>query len=608
MSAQFTSLDWAVVGSYVVLLAVAGIAATRRQRDATDYFLAGHRVPIWLIAVSVLSTTQSAATFLGAPDYGYRGDYTYLTSYLGPLIAAFLVARFLIPRFHAERVGTVYELLANRYDARAMRAAGGMYLVGRIFASGARLYLAAIAVSMIIFADIEASHVLVASALLVVLGLAFTFVGGLRAVVWSDLVQVVLYVGAALVVLVLLWSSIPATAGEVMRGLATTPEGTDKLRLVDLSLDLAAPFSLLATLTGITLLFFASMGLDQDITQRFLACRDPREGTRALYASVLASIPVVLLFLAIGSLLYVFYDRPDLMGRSAGVGREFGGEKITVFMHYILSEVPPGVRGFVAVGVLAAAAVNSGLISMSSVLIEDFYRPWTERRREMPEKPFRPRGAGGDGASRARPARMAILCFYWQRYTQAPLLTFALGIMTFAYSGLLGVYFTVLFTNRGSTRSVMWALATGFIAIGLQQSYVVDVLGLPASWKSLAFPFQLCIGTAVAFRHLPHRQSAAAPAKRLRLLVKRFTLTGRSFPLVRRERDLDRILLLPLRPGHRPVGRVDHFVVERHGSASQLRRKLGPDFGSGGFSGLILRGGAIAARPAASAPCEASFR
>jgi Na+/proline symporter len=506
-------LDWAVVASYVALLAIAGIAATRKQRDATDYFLAGHRVPIWLVAISVLSTTQSAATFLGAPDYGYRGDYTYLTSFLGPIIAAFLVARLLIPRFYAEGVTTVYELLRNRYDARAMRAAGGMYLVGRIFASGARLYLAAIAVSMIIFADIEPSSIIFASVVLVALGLVFTFIGGLRAVIWSDLVQVILYVGAALIVLVLLWTSIPAPAGEVFAGLTTTPAGENKLRLIDLSLDLGAPFSLLATVTGITLLFFASMGLDQDVTQRFLSCRDAAEGKRALHASVLASIPVVFLFLAIGSLLYVFYDRPDLMGRGAAAAGEFEGEKITIFMHYILTQVPPGVRGFVAVGVLAAAAINSGLISMASVLVQDFYRPWIERKRELPEEHFVRAGRVAMVLLALALLGMSILCFYWQRYTEAPLLTFALGVMTFAYSGLLGVYFTVLLTKRGSSASVMWALATGFVAIGLQQSYVVDVFGLPASWKSLAFPFQLCVGTAVAFATclIGNQRNAEAP-------------------------------------------------------------------------------------------------
>jgi SSS family solute:Na+ symporter len=501
MTAQFTLLDWTIVGGYVLILALAGILSTRRQQSADDYFLAGHRVPVWLVAVSVLSTTQSAATFLGAPDYSYRGDYTYLTSFLGPLLAAFLLSRVLIPRFYAEGVTTVYELLRNRYGPAAMRAAGGMYLIGRILASGARLYLAAIAVSMIIFADIQPGSVLAASAALVVMGLVFTFIGGLRSVIWSDLVQVLLYVGAALTVLIILWTSIPASTHQILTGLTQAPQGTDKLRLVDFSLDLTAPFSLAAIVTGITLLFFASQGLDQDITQRFMACRDAREGKRALYASVIASVPVVLLFLMIGSLLYIVYDRPDLMGQSAAAAasREFGGERITIFMHYILTQIPPGVRGFVAVGVLAAAAVNSGLISMSSVLIQDFYRPWAERRGPKPETHYVRAGRIGMVVLALALLGMSVLCFYWQRYTAAPLLDFALGVMTFAYSGLLGVYFTLLFTQRGSSASVIAALVAGFVAIGLQQPYVVDMLGLPASWKSLAFPWQLCLGTAIAF-------------------------------------------------------------------------------------------------------------
>ena len=467
MTARFTLLDWAIVGGYILILAVAGYLSTRRQRSADDYFLAGHRVPVWLVAVSVLSTTQSAATFLGAPDYSYRSDYTYLASSLGPLLAAFFLSRFLIPRFYAEGVTTVYELLRNRFGAAAMRAAGGMYLIGRILASGARLYLAAIAVSMIIFADIQPGSVLAASAALVALGLVFTFIGGLRSVIWSDLVQVLLYVGAALTVLIILWTSIPASTGEIVAGLTHAPDGANKLRLFDFSFNLAAPFSMLAIVTGIALLFFASQGLDQDITQRFLACRDVREGRRALYASVAAGVPVVLLFLMIGSLLHVVYDRPDLMGHTAAASREFEGERITIFMHYILTQIPPGVRGFIAVGVLAAAAVNSGLISMTSVLIQDFYRPWTERRGPKPEQHYVRAGRVGMVVLAFALLGMSVLCFYWQRYTEAPLLDFALGVMTFAYSGLLGVYFTLLFTKRGSTASVFAALATGFIAIAL---------------------------------------------------------------------------------------------------------------------------------------------
>jgi Na+/proline symporter len=500
METGFTTLDWSIVGLYVLVLAAAGLLSTRRQRDAEDYFLAGHRVPIWLVAVSVLSTTQSAATFLGAPDYGFRGDYTYLTSYLGALIGALLVAWILIPRLYAMGATTVYELLAQRFGTRAMRAAGGMYLVGRVLASGARLYLAAIAASMIIFSDIAPGSLFIASLALVVLGLVFTYLGGLRSILWTDLVQVILYVGAALVVLVLLLHSIPATVPEIVTGLLHAPGGENKLRLIDLSLDPAAPFSLFATMTGIVLLFVASTGLDQDTTQRLLACPTAKEGSRALLVSVLAAVPVVLLFMAIGSLLYVFYERPDLMGAAAtGHAEAFQGEKITVFMHYILSQLPPGVRGLVAVGVLAAAAVNSGLISMSSVLIEDFYRPWISRRQDLPEEHFVRAGRLGQVLLGAALLAMSMLCFYWQRYTQAPLLTFALGVMTFAYSGLLGVYFTLLFTRRGTSTSVLWALAAGFVATGLQQAYVVDTLGLPPSWKVLAFPDQLVLGTLVAF-------------------------------------------------------------------------------------------------------------
>ncbi|MFL6861819.1 MAG: sodium:solute symporter [Allosphingosinicella sp.] len=499
--AGFTPLDWTVVAAYAGVLALAGWLSTRRQKDAADYFLAGHRVPIWLVAVSVLSTTQSAATFLGAPDYSYRGDYTYLTGSLGALLAAFLVARVLIPRFYALKVTTAYELLRHRFDARAMRAAGGMYLVGRIFASGARLYLAAIAVAMIAFSGIAPGQVLAASLILVLFGLVFTYFGGLRAVLWSDLVQVLLYVGAALLVLFLLWSRLPMTTAEMVHALASPPSGPSKLRLLDFSLDPAAPFSLVAVLTGVTLLNFGNSGLDQDNTQRLLACRDSREGGRALYAATLIGLPVILVFLMIGSLLHLFYDRPELIRHAAGAApAAFQGEKITIFMRFILGELPPGVRGLAAVGVLAAAALNSELISMSSVVVEDFYRPWLERRRrDVPERHFVQAGRLATILLALALLAMSFLCYFWQRYTAAPLLAFALGVMSFAYSGLLGVYFTALFTTRGNSSSVIAALAAGFLAITAQQPYVVDVLHLPAAWKALAFPYQLCIGTAVAF-------------------------------------------------------------------------------------------------------------
>jgi Na+/proline symporter len=500
MELEFTAYDWAILGGYVAILALAGYLSSRRRiATADDYFLASHAVPTWLVAVSVLSTVQSAATFLGVPDYSYRGNYAYLMAVAGPLLAAFFVARVLIPRFYAARVSTVYELLELRFGGGARRAAAAMYLVGRVFASGARLYLAAIAVSMIMFLDIAPGHLVLASLVLVAFGLVFTLVGGLKSVIWSDLVQVVLYLGAALTVLYFLLVKIPAPIGEVVGALTADPQGANKLLLVDTSFDLTKSFTIWAIFTGIFLLNVGNSGLDQDTTQRLLACHNARDGGRALIWSVVASIPVILLFLVIGSLLYVFYQRPDLMlGPTGGVAPTFEGEKITVFMHFILSEIPPGLRGLVTVGVIAAAAVNSGLISMSGVAVNDFYRPGIERRGVRDELHFVRAGRVASLLLGLALFGMSILCYYWQRATNAPLLEFVLGVMAFAYAGLLGVYFTAVFTRRGSSASVVAALLAGFGVVTLLQPYVVAGLGLPATFGKLAFPWQLTLGTLVA--------------------------------------------------------------------------------------------------------------
>lgn len=487
MHTSFTNADWAVLAGYVLLLGLAGWFTTRRGMRSEDYFLAGHHAPTWLVAISVLSTVQSAATFLGVPDNAFRGDYTYLGGVLAALIAAWIVAHVLIPRFYALKVTTVYELLELRFDARARRAAGAMYLVGRIFASGARLYLAAIAVSMILFLDVTPQHIAIAAFGLLVFGLAFTFMGGLNSVIWSDLIQVVLYVGAALVVAWTLWTSLPLTLPQAIDALAHAPGGTDKLALVNPTLDLSAPWGILAVLTGVMLLNLASSGLDQDITQRLLACEDANKGARSLYVSVWMSLPVILLFLVIGSLLYLHYQ-----GGAAG---SFRGEKVTVFMYYILTEIPPGLRGLVTVGVIAAAAINSGLISMSAVLVGDLYRPFAGERSEAH---FVRMGRIASVVLGLALFAMAILSYYWQRYADSALLDFVLGVMAFAYSGLLGVYGVALFSTRGTSASVIAAFVAGFITVLAFQPYVIDSLGLPLAMKGVAFPWQLVLGTLVS--------------------------------------------------------------------------------------------------------------
>ncbi|MDP4536321.1 sodium:solute symporter [Alkalimonas collagenimarina] len=508
MTSQFDWPDWLAFFIYFALMSFTGwYFSQRKSNSARDYFLAGNSMPIWMVAVSVLATSQSAATFLGGPDQGFRGDFSYLMTNIGAFIAAYVVAVALIPRFYQYKVGTAYELLEQRFGSRSKTQASLLYLFGRVFASGARLYMAGIAVSMILFADIAASSVIASIVLLAMAGLAYSFVGGIRSVIYSDVIQCIVYVSAALAVIVSLLYAIPADFSQIIDALAHPHDRElSKLTLFDFRLDFtsAGVFTFWSALIGFTLLNIAAFGLDQDITQRMLSCKDAKSGSKALLWSIIMVIPVMLLFIFIGMLLYIFYLRPDLMLAEGGstMSESFSGEKITVFMSYVLNEMPTGVRGLVTVGVVAAAlsTINSGLNAMSSVLVQDLYRPWLEKKkRQRAEKHYVLAGQAGMTLSAVALSAMAIICFYWQKSSDMPLLAFALSVMVFSYSGLLGVYFTALFTNRGSKTSVTWAFIAGFLVPLALQPYTLQAY-LPADWRfDIGFTWQLCIGTLIAF-------------------------------------------------------------------------------------------------------------
>jgi len=508
MAAQLTNLDWMVFAGYFLLIASTGWYFSRQKVSSTnDFFLGGNTMPVWLVAISVLATAQSAATFLGGPDQGYRSDLSYLATNIGTILAAIFVAKYLIPKFYQYKVTTVYELLEIRFGEKSKKQAGIMYLFGRVFASGARLYMAAVAVAMVLFGNIQPESVIFAIIILATVGLLYSFVGGIRSVIYSDAIQAAVYVGAALAVVIYLLSIIPADFSEIVDALEHPKDGgPSKLILFNFDLDFTSTgvFTFWASITGFLLLSIASFGMDQDMTQRILTCKSAKESSKAMLSSVVLVLPVVFIFVAIGLLLYIFYQRPDLMGMVEGaqVGEDFQGEKITVFMNFVLNEMPSGLRGLVTVGIVAAAlsTLNSGLNSMSSVVIQDLYRPWLEKRKiEKAETHFVAAGRLGMIAAAVALASMAVLSFYWQRYTDMPLLAFALSVMVFSYSGLLGVYFNALFTKRGNESSVLIALITGFFCTLFFQTYIQEIINIDALKFDLAFPYQLCIATLLSF-------------------------------------------------------------------------------------------------------------
>ncbi len=492
MNSAFSTLDWSIFFAYFLVLTVTSVLLSRvKVKNTRDYFVGGNSVPMFAVAMSVLATSQSAATFLGGPEYSYGKDLTFIGFYFSAFLAVLFVSKVLIPRFYAINAVTVYELLEIRYGESAKKQAGIMFLIGRLFASGARLYIGALAISMILFLDISAPHVAISISILMLGALAYAYFGGVKSVIFSDIIQAVTYIGAGIAVLVYLYISIDSDMHTIYQVLAEDK----KLTLIDWSH--SGGFSIWALLGGWLLLNIAAYGLDQDMTQRALTCKNAKEAQDSLMLSIYLTIPVAILFLCIGLFLYLFYQHTELSSVSAEVVQKFEGEKITIFMYYILHEMPEGMRGLVTVGAVAAAlsSSNSVLGAMSSVAIEDLYKPWKLKRAQVEEMHFVKAGRNMVLFFAVALSGMAMLSYYWQRYTELPLLSFALGVMAFAYTGLLGVFAAAIFTKRGSAGTVLFSLIGGFMTVLLLQPYV---LGTMIDLK-LGFAWQILIGTLVAF-------------------------------------------------------------------------------------------------------------
>lgn len=479
MQSAFSTLDWLVFGSYFLLLGVSSFLLSRVQISSSrEYFLSPTALPMFAVALSVLATSQSAATFLGVPELSYGGDFTFIGFYFSALLATVFIAYVLLPKYYAIQAVTVYELLDKRYGTSAKKQAGVMFLVGRVLASGARLYIGALAVSMILFSDIAFVHVAFSIFILMAGALAYAYFGGIRSIILSDVIQAVIYIGAGIAVVVYL--SISLQDVDIFK----TLNEHNKLNFIDTSLD--GNFSVFALLGGWLLLNIAAFGLDQDMTQKVLACKDKNEAAKSLILSILITIPVVLLFLSIGALLYLFYMQ-------SGVQQNFEGEKITVFMVYILQEMPDGLRGLVTVGAIATSlsSASSVLGAMASVAVEDLYRPWKQKHGKVDEKHFLKASRVAVLFFALLLSAMAMVSYFWQRYSDLSLINFALGVMSFAYTGLLGVYFAAIFTSRGNRTTVLIALIGGFVTVLALQPYTFGI--------TIGFAWQMLIGTAVSF-------------------------------------------------------------------------------------------------------------
>lgn len=515
--AVFGPLDWAVVGVYFAAMIAIGVVTSRKKQGTEDYFLGGRSLPTWAVSISIVATTLSAATFVGAPEQSYGGNLTYLSIALGNCVAVVVICTVFVPKLYRAGTVTIYGYLARRYGEGSRVAVSLMFLAGRMLASGARLFIAAMPLCLLMFAGrgettfvASRGQLILAVCVIGLVGTFYTTLGGIRTVVWTDVTQFFIVVGAAVLSIVLLLHRIDRPLGEIVHLLSqpgTGPGGRGKLLLFDFSTNPDAPFTVWAALLGYSFLTTASLGVDQDFAQRFLISKSPLKGALSILYSQVVALAVSAGFMAIGLLLYIFYKRPDVMGAAAP---GYAPAPQNAYASFLLSELPTVVSGIAIAGFFAVAqgSMDSAINALASSAIADIYLPMRRRLGYV---------GGADDERRSSEAPklavalmgvvmvgFAVVCialYGGQGAQKRTLIDFALGVMAFAYTGMLGVFLTALLTRRGNTGSVIAALAAGVVVVAALQPGIIDrwsgaLLGRPLH---VASTWWMPIGTIVSF-------------------------------------------------------------------------------------------------------------
>lgn len=484
MRSSFTALDAFVLAVYLAGTTALGMWLGRHQRNARDYFVAGQRVPWWAILFSVVATETSALTFISIPGVAYIGNFTFLQVATGYLLGRIVIAFTLLPRYYHGELVTAYALLERRFGVATRRFASIVFMLTRAFADSVRIFATAIPIAIIIGPILPAAAVRPTSILLLgVLTLIYTFYGGMRAVIWTDVVQTLVYVGGGVAAVVLLSQGVPGGWGEIF----TRAGDADKLRLFDFYLGFDRPHTLLAGLLGGAFLSMASHGADQMIVQRLLAASSLADARRALIGSGIAVIAQFALFLMIGIGLWVFY-----------IGREFASPD-AIFPTFVVEVMPPGLTGLIVAAIVAAAmsTLSSSINSLAAATTHDIWLPLTRGDASSPQT-FRI-------ARRLSLTWGVVLLAASLLYREqgTPVVILALSIASFTYGAMLGPFFLGILWRRAVQRDVLTGMVTGLIVMSLVV-FARNLRPLAPAFDaqlavlgSIAWPWYVLIGTTV---------------------------------------------------------------------------------------------------------------
>ena len=513
-------IDWIIVTVFLCGLTAIGFFFSRKNRNIEDYFVAGRSMPRWLVALAATGTSISAGTFVGSPELGFNTNITFIMSCVGAVIGGIFVAWIVLPKLYNARTITIYGFIGDRFGETSKRASSIMFLLGQLFTSGSRLFIAAIAVSVMAFGAIDFRFIMYSIIILGVISTIYTMAGGIKGLLYIDALQILLVVGTGVAALCIVFSQLGMSLADVIDklhgGMIKLPaqpsygmaaDGTmsgwgpgNKLQLMDPRFDITKPYNLAGALIAYAIFKFAQFSTDHEFVQRQLTCRSVKDAGVSLVYSQIMAIPIVFVFLGIGLLLYVRYTTDPALGAASG----FFSDARDVFPQFIKNCIPAGVRGIMIVGLLAAAlsSFNSAINAMASSFVTDLYLPVRQSRGKAV------RGDAGQLSSSKKMAALmgavltgfAIVTAVMQQASGLNLVDFATGVMCFSYAGMLGVFIVALYTKRGNTRSVIAALIAGLLVVLLLQPYILTPLSNALFGRTIfiAWPWWCPIGAVVS--------------------------------------------------------------------------------------------------------------
>lgn len=496
-------LDVLVILAYFGVIMGIGLSQRSKSGSVEGFTLGDRQMPWWAVLASIIAAEISAATFLGAPGEGFeKRNWTYVQLAIGTILARIFVSVVFIPIYYKHGVISIYEFLQTRFGPVTRKAASITFMITRVLAMGTRLYVSAIIVvlayEMFLGRDVQPMEkfwiftgALVLVSLLTAL---YTTVGGIRAVIWTDFIQVGVLVAAVGFAMLFLVGQIKGGWGAIAEHIQApvffdwgTPNGA-----IDFIYILTHEYTMWAAFIASTFVTMATHGIDQDTVQRMLTAKNRRQSAFATIMSGIVDVPIVGSFVFIGLLLSLYYQQNPNAALPEDDSRE-------VFPYFILHVMPAGLRGLVAAGILATAmgSLSTALNALSTSFARDFILP------KMAED--------ADDKAKMRVLRWSTLMFavaiivvgvvtawYVTWHPETRIIPLVLGVLGYTFGSILGIFLVALFTKtRGNDFGNLLAMISGFIAVVcFSVREVQSVMGIAEPFI-IAFPWRITLGTLV---------------------------------------------------------------------------------------------------------------